>query len=337
MRRRHVICRNGRQMRVAVCGYGDMGMVHVETLSALPGIEVVAVADPVADRAAAAARRGLKVYADAEEMIDTVKADVVSIATPTCSHAALATRALSRGAHVFCEKPMARRVDEGRAMLDAARESGRTLAIGFTLRFNEAYRAAREAVRSGKLGRIGTVRTSRCARMAAAWHADVAGNGGAAFELLSHDLDWLNWTFGRPLRIFARGLSKGKKSVEGDYTLAVLRMADGTIAHLEGSLAEVGEFHASYEIAGSGGLLAYDTRRSATLEGKFVTETGIEVISETPQSNRPFARQMRAFVDSVTSGREFEVPCEDALTALELAAAVEKSTETETVVEPAQA
>ena len=186
---------------------------------------------------------------------------------------------------------------------------------------------------AGKLGQLGTVRTSRCAGSPAEWLKDVEANGGAAFELLTNDLDWLNWTLGPVKRIFARGLARGQRTVERDYTLAVVRFADGTVAHLEGSLAEAGEFYASYEIAGDGGLLAYDSRRATVLEARLVTPEGLQTMSEAPQAERPFARQVRAFVDAVRSGRPYEVSGEAALPALALAAAVYESVQTGRPVE----
>jgi predicted dehydrogenase len=320
-------------MKVAICGLGDMGMVHFETLAALEDTVVVAAADPDPDKAARARNRGIRVYPAAEEMIGEIKADCVSIATPTSSHARLAIRALERGMDVFCEKPLARTFEEGVAMVRAAQKARKLLGAGYVLRFHDAYRLAREMARGGRLGQIGTVRTSRCAHLSAPWHRDVEANGGATFELLTHDLDWLSWTLGPVRRVFARGLARGKKTVERDYTLAVLRFADGTIGHLEGSLAEAGEFYAAYEIAGDAGLLAYDTRRAATLEARLMTAEGVETLSEAPQAVRPFVRQMRSFAQALAGGAPYEVSGEAALPALRLAEAVYESVQTGSRVE----
>jgi len=320
-------------MKVAICGAGEMGARHFETFAALEGVEVVAVSDPDSKKAGRFAARGAKLYAKSEEMIDDARPDCVVIATPTSSHAALAVRALARGCDVFCEKPMARTVAEGASMVKAASSAKKTLGIGYVLRFHDAYRLARSLVTGGRLGQIGTVRTSRCAGSPAEWLKDVEAGGGAAFELLTHDLDWLTWTLGPARRIFARGLAKGQKTVQRDYTLAVLCFADGTVAHLEGSLAEAGEFYASYEIAGDGGLLAYDSRRATVLEARLVTPEGLQTISEAPQAERPFARQARAFVDAVRNGTPYEVSGEVAMPALALAAAVYESVQSGRPVE----
>jgi UDP-N-acetylglucosamine 3-dehydrogenase len=223
---------------------------------------------------------------------------------------------------------MARTTAQGEKMAKAAACAGRTLGIGYSTRYHEAYRIAREYMMSGKLGRVGTIRTSRCADSNVRWHADIEANGGAIFEILTHDLDWLQWSLGPVKRIFARGAAKERKTAEKDYCLAVVRFAAGTIAHLEGSLAETDGFYASYEIAGTGGLLAYDTRKAAVLETRIAGPGGLKIAFDAPSMERPFARQIGAFVAAVREGREYEVDGEEALPALRLAEAAFESLQT---------
>lgn len=315
-------------MKVAICGAGDMGEVHFDAFSAVEGVEIVSVADPDAARLERFAQRGAALYSSSEEMLDKVEADVASIAAPTAFHAPLSIQALERGMHVFCEKPMARTSADGEKMAAAAAKAGRTLAIGYSLRFNSAWLLAREYIQEGRLGRIGTVRTSRCAGPEGAWRGDIAANGGAAFELLTHDLDWLAWTLGPVKRVFARGLAGESASVERDYVLAVLRFENGAIAHLEGSLAEAGEFYATYEIAGEAGLLSYDTRKSNTIETRLSTSDGLLATKGTPSNERPFPKQIAEFVSAIRDDRPYAVSPEEALVALGLAEKVLASVET---------
>jgi predicted dehydrogenase len=151
---------------------------------------------------------------------------------------------------------------------------------------------------------------------------------------MTHDLDWLSWSLGPVKRLFARGLSAGKSKVVRDYCLAVLRFENGVVAHMEGSFAEEQGFYASYEIAGSEGLLAYDTRESSVIEARLLTTEGLRTVSETPQEERPFARQIKAFLAAVDKGGEYEVPVEEALNSLRLTAAVFESVQTGQPVKP---
>ncbi len=312
-------------MKIVICGAGQMGRLHLETFSAIDGVTIAAVADPDPERTGALAEKGIRTFGDGDEMLATVKADVAVIATPTAFHAPLAIRAFEKGMHVFCEKPMARNLADGQAMVKAAEKAGRKLAVGYVLRFHDAYILAHDYIADAKLGRIGTVRTSRCAENPQAWTRDIEAHGGAVFELLTHDLDWLTWSLGGVKRIFARGLAKGKAKVERDYCLVVVRFENGVIGHLEGSLAEVGESYASYEIAGSGGLLAYDTRKSSVLEARLITSEGLRSSSETPRNERPFAREIHAFVEVLERDSAFEIFPQEALETLRLTSAVFES------------
>lgn len=320
-------------MNVVICGAGEMGKLHFETFSNIDGLNVVAVSDPLPERIGSFSERGVRTFAHSEEMLDTVEADIAVVATPTGFHAPLSIQALEKGMHVFSEKPMARTVAEGEAMVAAAGKTAGTLGIGYVLRFHDAYRTARNYVTGGRLGRVGTVRTSRCGASRAPWHSDIEAHGGAAFELLTHDLDWLAWALGPVKRVFARGLAKDKKKLERDYVLAVVRFESGAIGHLEGSLAEMEDFYASYEIAGSEGLISYDTRKTAVLEARFMTPEGLRTSSEAPRNQRPFARQINAFVQACKTGDNYEMSGEEALKALRLTAAVDESVQSGQAIE----
>ncbi|MCC7008366.1 MAG: Gfo/Idh/MocA family oxidoreductase [Acidobacteria bacterium] len=128
-------------LRVAVVGVGHLGRHHARLFGAMPGVELVAAVDLVAERAQAAAHAsGALALTDLDDVLDRV--DAVSIAVPTVDHLRVARRCLERGIHVLVEKPMAASLDEADAMIAAAAASGATLAVGHTERFNPAFRAA---------------------------------------------------------------------------------------------------------------------------------------------------------------------------------------------------
>src|SRR5690349_24899093 len=90
-------------LRVAVVGVGHLGRHHVRLLAAMPGVTLIAAADLVPQRAAAAA--GVEALADYRALFGRV--DAVVIAVPTVDHVDVARRFLERGVHVLVEKPMA--------------------------------------------------------------------------------------------------------------------------------------------------------------------------------------------------------------------------------------
>ena len=129
------------RLRVAVVGVGHVGRHHARILASLPDVELVAVVDTDAERAAeAAAATGAVAEGDARSVDGRV--DAVSVAVPTDVHLAVARPLLERGIAVLVEKPMASTVAEADALLTAARASGAILAVGHTERYNPAVMTA---------------------------------------------------------------------------------------------------------------------------------------------------------------------------------------------------
>src|SRR4030095_10622415 len=137
-----------RPLRVGVVGVGVMGSNHARVFAGLPGTELVAVAD--ADRKQAEfVARTLRCAAvtNVEELLDR-EVDAITIAAPTHLHRDIALTCIARGVHLMVEKPIASSVDEGRALIGAARPAGVTLMVGHVERFNPAVEAIKEAIRA---------------------------------------------------------------------------------------------------------------------------------------------------------------------------------------------
>jgi len=99
-----------------------------------------------------------KRYKDYRELLEKEKPELVIIATPDHWHALPAIAALEMGAHVFCEKPIGHTINEGKAMLKAARENDRTMQIDTHRRVSPHNISAMEFLKSGKVGKISEVK-----------------------------------------------------------------------------------------------------------------------------------------------------------------------------------
>lgn len=178
-------------VRVGILGLGRSGWtIHANTLAGHPGFDVVAVADPVADRRAEAeARFGCPACAEPSDVLDH-DVDLVVVATPSDTHAPLALQALAAGRHVVVEKPMARDVAEVDAMVDAARAAGRVLTCYQQRRMDHDFEAVRDVVAAGRLGELVLVRRAihHFARRAD-WQTLRRLNGGALSNTVPHLLD----------------------------------------------------------------------------------------------------------------------------------------------------
>ncbi|MYS12835.1 Gfo/Idh/MocA family oxidoreductase [Streptomyces sp. SID4982] len=226
-------------MRIGILGLGRIGAFHAETLSALDAVTSLVVADPVADAAKAAAERYGAQVADSPEALLAAGVGGLVIAAATDAHPALIRAGVAAGVPVFCEKPVARTIAEGVAVLDAVRDSGVPVQIGFNRRFDAGFMAARAAVRSGELGKLHTVRSTTLdpAPPPAAY---VAASGGIFRDCSVHDFDMVRWVTGREVtEVYAVGGNQGAAYIaeagDADTTSAVLTLDDGTIAVVSNS------------------------------------------------------------------------------------------------------
>lgn len=181
-------------MRAAVIGCGFQGRLHVECLQRIAGVEVAAVADvdprrmnEVADRFGVPGR-----HAGYRELLDSGRFDLVTICTMPVHHAGMTIAALEHGSHVLCEKPLALNAEEGAAMVDAARRAGRTLAVGFNMRFTPNARAISDFIANGRFGRPVYTRAWARASQIPWWgehyRKEISG-GGALAATAVHFLD----------------------------------------------------------------------------------------------------------------------------------------------------
>ena len=103
-----------------ILGCGNIGIRHCDVLSSQPDAKLVAVCDPVKEKADALATKfGVKAYYDYDEFLRDDEVDVVSICTPSGMHAEQTIAAANAKKHVVCEKPMALSLEDCDAMINA--------------------------------------------------------------------------------------------------------------------------------------------------------------------------------------------------------------------------
>jgi UDP-N-acetylglucosamine 3-dehydrogenase len=114
-----------RKLRVGLIGLGRVAEVHLRAYQEVTQIEVVAGAEPRADRLAEmAAMWGFEGYTDHVEMLEKENLDIACILTPASLHRTMAEEAADHGVHVPCEKPMALSTADAQAMIDRCRAAG---------------------------------------------------------------------------------------------------------------------------------------------------------------------------------------------------------------------
>lgn len=157
----HLQADSERKIRLGLIGCGGYGMTNLNAAFRAGGVEVTALCDVDSAHLDATAGRveklqpfrpkGFKYF---DDLLEVPELDAVIIATPPQWHALPFLAALRRGLDIYCEKPLAYDVREGRAMVAAAAAGDRIVQIGFQRRFSPAIQAVRQYVGEGKAGRI---------------------------------------------------------------------------------------------------------------------------------------------------------------------------------------
>jgi predicted dehydrogenase len=150
-----------KKLKLGLIGCGWYGMVDVKAAFQAGGVEVIALCDVDSDHLAQSAAEVEKIQGTRPltfklypELLALPGLEAVIIATPPQWHALPFIAAVEKGLDVYCEKPLAYDIREARAMVEAARKSGRIVQIGFQRRQSEAFQQVREYLRSGKAGRM---------------------------------------------------------------------------------------------------------------------------------------------------------------------------------------
>ena len=203
---------SGEKARIALIGTGSRGQYHIHNLLLIPHARIVALCDCYEPnlQAAAALCPGAKLYRDYRKLLEDKEIDGVIISTPLGSHAAITLDALSAGKHVFCEKAMARTLDECKAVYDAYQKSDKVLYFCMQRMFDEKYLRGMKLLHDGLIGEIVGMRCHWFRN--ADWRREVPSpelerqinwrlykehSGGLMTELACHQIEVCNLAVGR--------------------------------------------------------------------------------------------------------------------------------------------
>ena len=177
------------KLRGGIIGVGNVALHgHLPAWGARRDIEIVAVTDACGDRRRACAEvlPGARWYDSIDALVDDGRLDFVDICTPPTSHASVIRRALQRGLHVLCEKPLVHTMEDLAWVTSLAEKSRRVLHTVHNWHHAPIVRRTSELVREGAIGAVRRVvwRTHRTRPAAAAdenspnWRVDPAVAGG---------------------------------------------------------------------------------------------------------------------------------------------------------------
>jgi len=329
------------KLNVAIVGAGLIGEVHAKAYASHGRCALRWVCDKNLARARALARKyGGRATRSMRALARDGDLHAASVATPDFAHREAVTALLAGGKHVLCEKPLATKPAEARAMVRAARKRGLSLMVDFQNRWSPLFLEAKKEIDSGRFGEFacGYARLSNTLFVPTkmlAW----ASKTGPEWFLLPHVFDLVRWLADRPpvAEVYAVGRKKVLKArgIDAfDFVQTTVRFRGGASCVFENawimpdSWPTLIDFKMSLQ--GSKGKIelvgddqgvriagrAYRTPFILADQNAFGKATGF------------FAEPVLHFADRLLAGREPECPGEDGLAATEVVAAAVRSIRT---------
>jgi predicted dehydrogenase len=311
------------ELNIGVLGCGQIAQAaHFESCNKAANARLYAicdVADDLRDRMAVMHAPD-KTFADYDAMLADPHLDAVIIATSDAFHVPASIRALEAGKHVLCEKPIATGLPETERLADAVRASGKTLQIGHMKRYDIGLQEAHRFVRE-EMGEMVALKAWYCDSthrypmtdavqpliVASANARKPAGNPKADLERYymlahgSHLVDTARYFAGDIVSVNARLSDK-----RGMYCWFVdVEFANGTLGHLDLTVAVRMDWHEGFSIYGQGGSI-----NARTYNPWYYRSSDVEIFREADATTyRPlgadghfYRRQVEGFAQSILDG-----------------------------------
>lgn len=310
-----------RKLRVAAIGVGSLGRHHARNYAELAResrVEFVGVCDidtEVARRISS--ENACSSFIDWHDLLD--KTDVVSIATPTETHAEIACAFLKRGVHVLVEKPIAISLNEADKMITAAVASGAKLMVGQLERFNPAMVALRPHITHPLYFEIHRVSPFPNRSL----DVDVV------LDVMIHDLDAVQWLVGEDVGVAAiHAVGIPVISDKIDAANARIAFENGAVANITASRIGTEKIRKTrFYQTNAYVVLDYATKFASltTLAADAAHPlAGISVNRLQINDVEPLRAEITAFLDAIENDTPVPISGEDGRRALSLAVGVLK-------------
>lgn len=245
---------SGRTINVGIVGLGFMAATHIKAYRQVPGAKIVAICNPSGrnlngDLRAVGGNIGandpvqldmqdVRATKDFNELLNDPGIELIDVCSPTTCHPEHVISALRAGKHVLCEKPLARTAALASEIVAAAQAAKTFCMPAMCLRFWPEWRWLKETIASGIYGKALSARFRRVAEPPT-WgtkhFASGKQSGGALLDLHIHDVDFVQYCFGKPNAVFASGYTKYTGAI--DHVVAQYKVRSGAIVSAEGSWA----------------------------------------------------------------------------------------------------
>ncbi|MGD0090802.1 MAG: Gfo/Idh/MocA family oxidoreductase [Planctomycetota bacterium] len=224
-------------IRVAIIGCGGMGNAHAPALVKLPNVQVVAACDLIPEKAKSLAEKnGIgRCATDFHELLPDV--DAAWVCTEPFNRLDIVMACAQAGKHIFTEKPLCRRLEDGDKMIAAARKARVKYMLGYCLRFwPMPYGLMHDTFARGELGGLVSCWMRRFMPWnPQRWYAKQENSGGVMLDFGSHDVDWLRWVGGDVKTVCGKTFRVREGAQCDEHGAALLIFKNGGVATVEDS------------------------------------------------------------------------------------------------------
>lgn len=342
-------------MKVAFIGCGSITKQrHAYEYSLRKDVEIAGFFDFVKERSEALASKfGGKVYSTLDELLDDKEVELVSVCVANAYHAEVSIKALKKGKHVLCEKPMAITLEDCQAMVAAAHESGKRLMIGHNQRLTPAHKRAKEIISSGEMGKVLTFNTMFCHGGPESWSVENSKNtwffkkSSAAFgsmaDLGIHKIDLIRYLLSddilsvySQMRVLDKTFEDGSPIEVDDNSVELLTFKKGAFGTVTTSWTCYGtEFNTTNIFCQKGILKLYSDPEYSLIivhsDGR-EEKLALDRMQTNSDSQQASSGVIDEFVDSILENRPSILDAEDIIKSMQAVFACQLSDKKGTAV-----
>lgn len=221
-------------LRAGLVGLGAMGRNHARVLQSLPGVELVAAADPRPPEQRGSGR--VEVVATVSELLAR-GVDLCVVATPTRTHQEIGLCLAEAGVATLIEKPLGHTAKAAQTISEAFARNGVLGCVGHIERFNPALQELRRRLEAGELGDLYQIHTRR----QGPFPARIA-DAGVVLDLATHDIDLTAWVTDSAYRTVSARVAYRSGREHEDLVSVVAELANGmVVSHLVNWLSPLKE------------------------------------------------------------------------------------------------
>lgn len=332
-------------MRGVIIGCGLIARSHALAIQRNSKAQLVGVCDVNITKAESlASEYDVKGFTDAEVMIRTVKPDFAVICVPTYLHKEYTGLCADARVHVLCEKPLERTYDRSKFLVDSVKKTNIIFMTAQVVRFWPGYDRIKQLYEHGHLGNILMIHLRRVSSRDdsySRWLFDPDLGGGAMYDMLVHDVDYLRYLCGGFDYCYANAVKDDTGCYNNVFANIIHKNGVHSIAECSFNMQKGYPFSFSVKIVGTEATVEFNYSAGATIADRSSSLSEMKIWRNSKPVDSfifdlnidPYQIQMDYFLDCVESNRYPEIITpEESMEVIQMIEAIYESAENNKVI-----